>query len=248
MNRKDLLAVLNAELRPEMFRDYAPNGLQVEGAETISHIVTAVSASLATIDAALAMGADTLLVHHGYFWKGEDARLVGMKRRRLARLIENNVNLIAYHLPLDAHAVLGNNAQLAADLGWRDSGERCGDQDLVWIGECATAPADKIAAHVGAVLGVKPLLLGDAALPVSRVAWCSGGADSYFLSAVEAGVDLFLTGEVSEPCVHIAEETGVRFLSAGHHATERGGVRALGQWLETQTGVKCSFIDLFHPV
>lgn len=248
MHRKDLLALLNAELQPERFRDYAPNGLQVEGAETISHIVTAVSASLATIDAALAMGADTLLVHHGYFWKGEDARLIGMKRRRLARLIENNMNLIAYHLPLDAHAVLGNNAQLAQDFGWRDLGERCGDQDLVWIGECDAAPADKIAAHVGAVLGVKPLLLGDAKADVSRVAWCSGGADSYFLSAVEAGVDLFLSGEVSEPCVHIAEETGVRYLSAGHHATERGGVRALGQWLGKQTGVKCSFIDLFHPV
>lgn len=247
MNRAHLLQLLDHELNVSQFRDYAPNGLQVEGRTEVKKIVTAVTASLAAIDAAIERGADTLLVHHGYFWKGEDSRVVGMKRQRLSRLLAHDINLIAYHLPLDAHSTLGNNAQLAQLLNWTLTGH-CGDQDLVCLGECEASRAVIFSEHVGKMLGVEPLLLGDPERLVKRIAWCSGGADGYFSAAIDAGVDLFLTGEVSEPCVHMANETGVRFLAAGHHATERGGVRALGEWIEQNSDVSCEFVDLFHVV
>ena len=248
MKREELVSYLDELLEPGKFRDYCPNGLQVEGRDEVRRIVTGVTASQALLDAAVARGADTILVHHGYFWKGEDGRVTGMRRRRLGALIEHDINLLAYHLPLDAHPVLGNNAQLAARLGWLADG-RFGEQDIAWQGVLAE-PADlaELAGKVAQTLGRTPLVIGDPQRTVRRIAWCSGGAQGYFEQAIGLGVDAFLSGEISEQTVHLARESGVAYLSAGHHATERGGVMALAGHLAERFGLDCEFVDVDNPV
>ncbi|GGY08366.1 Nif3-like dinuclear metal center hexameric protein [Paludibacterium paludis] len=248
MNRNDLLSRMDTLLEPWRFSDYAPNGLQVEGRETVKRVVTGVTASQALIDEAVRLDADMVLVHHGYFWKGEDARVNGLKRRRLKTLLDHDINLVAYHLPLDAHPEVGNNATLAKRLGIEPEG-RVGDMELLWHGSLArTLAGTEWADTIGAALGRAPLLLGRPDKPVRRVAWCTGGAQSYFQKAIDLGVDAFLTGEVSEQNHHMALEYDVLFISAGHHATERYGVQALGTWLADETGIDVQFVDLFNPV
>jgi len=250
IDRNDLAAYLAKTLDINRFRDYCPNGLQVEGRARIGRIVSGVTASLEFLQAAIAEEADAVLVHHGYFWRGEDARVVGQKHRRLKLLLENDVSLFAYHLPLDAHAELGNNAQLARRLGLAADG-RFGENELGWIGAVADASlrtVGDLAACVGRQLNRAPLLVGDPDQPLGRVAWCTGAAQGMLGDAIEAGASAYLSGEISESTVHLARESGVAYLACGHHATERYGVRALGDHLAAQFGVAHAFIDADNPV
>ncbi|HEU0229958.1 MAG TPA: Nif3-like dinuclear metal center hexameric protein [Burkholderiaceae bacterium] len=251
----ELTRWLDQTLQPERFRDYCPNGLQVEGKATIRHIIAGVSASLALLEAAVARGADAVLVHHGWFWKNEDARIRGPKRARLALALRHELNLFAYHLPLDAHPTLGNNAQLARQLGFtieRDADgnpRTCGPDGLVWLGRCD--PPKTLAELERAVCNVlqrEPLVVGDPQQKIERIAWCTGGAQGMMASAVEAGANMYLTGEASEPTFHLARETGTAFIGAGHHATERYGVRALGQAIAERFGIQVDFIDIDNPI
>ncbi|MCM2305892.1 MAG: Nif3-like dinuclear metal center hexameric protein [Sulfuritalea sp.] len=246
--REDLRAYLDGLLDAASFRDYCPNGLQVEGCERVQRIVCGVTASQALIEAAIERGADTLLVHHGWFWKAEDGRVTGFRRQRMARLLAHDINLFAYHLPLDAHATLGNNAQLAARLGWTVSG-RFGEQDIGFVGvPPAPTPVGELARQIERALGRAPLLIGDPGRKVARIAWCSGGAQGYFEAALAAAADVFISGEISEQTVHLARETGMAYIAAGHHATERYGAMALGAHLAEKFGIDCEFVDIDNPV
>ncbi|MBU0602351.1 MAG: Nif3-like dinuclear metal center hexameric protein [Gammaproteobacteria bacterium] len=247
MDRTQLQRHLDELLDAPRFKDYCPNGLQVEGAPDISRIVCGVTASLALIDAAIERGAQALLVHHGWFWRGEDARVLGMKRARMARLLAHDINLLAYHLPLDAHPDLGNNAQLGRVLGLRPC-STTGDQGLIWLGEPGTpTTAAQFGAHAGTKLGRTPLLVGDGQRVVRRIAWCTGGAQGYFEQAIDAGADLYISGEISEQTTHVARESGVPYIAAGHHATERYGVQALGAHLAQTFGLDTVFVDIDNP-
>ena len=248
MNREQLVKYLDELLQPAKFRDYCPNGLQVEGRAEVARIVAGVTASQALLDIAVARGADAVLVHHGYFWKGEDGRVTGIRRQRLKTLLANDISLLAYHLPLDAHPDLGNNAQLAARFGWLPEG-RFGDQDIAWLGSLgAPIPAGQLAARIAEGLARVPLLIGDPERPVRRIGWCTGGAQDYFEQAIALGVDAFISGEISEQTVHLARESGVPYLACGHHATERYGVAALAGHLNRHCGLQCEFVDLDNPV
>ena len=248
MQRDDLARYLDQLLEVPRFRDYCPNGLQVEGRAGVSRLVTGVSASQALIEAAIGAGADALLVHHGYFWKSEDGRITGTRRRRIGLLLQHDISLFAYHLPLDAHPEHGNNAQLGALLGFTEKG-RAGEQNIVAHGcTAATQPLAAFAAHIESRLGRAPTVIGDPAQCIARIAWCTGGAQGYFEDAIALGVDAFITGEISEPQVHLARESGVAFIAAGHHATERFGVQALGAHLAARFGIEHRFIDVPNPV
>lgn len=229
--------------------DYCPNGLQVEGRPQVSRIVSGVTASQALLDAAVEAQADVVLVHHGYFWKNEDPRVVGIKQRRLKTLLSNGISLLAYHLPLDVHPEVGNNVQLARLLGLTVEGPLEPDNPrsvgLVGSLDVPLAPADFMR-RVTAALGREPLMIEGSEL-IRRIAWCTGGAQGYIDQAVAAGVDAYLTGEVSEPTVHIARENGLSFFAAGHHATERYGVQALGDYLAKRFAVEHRFIDCPNP-
>lgn len=248
MNREKLVEYLDGLLEPGKFRDYCPNGLQVEGRAEVRRIVAGVTASQALLDAAVEYRADAILVHHGYFWKGEDGRITGIRKQRLSALLTNDINLLAYHLPLDAHAELGNNAQLARRFGLLVDG-RFGEQDIAWLGrpagECRVAD---LVRQVEASLGRNPLLVGDPEQPIRRLAWCSGGAQGYFEQAIALGVDVYLSGEISEQTVHLARESGVAYLACGHHATERYGVQALAGHLAEKFQLDCTFVDIDNPV
>ena len=245
-NRHEILAALDTLLEPERFKDYCPNGLQVEGQQQVRKIVSGVTASLALIEAAIAAEADTLLVHHGLFWRGQDGRVVGWMRQRLALLLAHNINLFAYHLPLDAHPEVGNNAQLGQRLGLQPT-QRFGEQDLGCLGAAAFASTAALAEHVQSVLGRSVILVAGKTAPIQRVAWCTGGAQNYFEAAINAGADAFITGEISEPQAHLARETGVAYLACGHHATERYGAPAVGAYLAAQCGLEHVFIDIDNP-
>ncbi len=235
-------------LQTGLFKDYCPNGLQVEGRANVRRIATGVSASQQVLEAAIAWGADAILVHHGYFWRNEDAVLVGMKKRRLAQLLINDVSLLAYHLPLDAHPELGNNAQLARLLGLEDQG-RLGEQGIAWFGELEQPRTlAQFAQHVEHGLQRAPQVIGEGGRTIRKVAWCSGGGQGYFEAAIAHGVDAFLTGEVSEQNFHMAQESGVAYIAAGHHATERLGIQALGEHLATRFGLEHQFFDQANPI
>ena len=247
MNREQLRNALDTLLDAARFRDYCPNGLQVEGRADVRRVVSGVTASLALIERAVETEADAILVHHGLFWKGDDMRVVGPKKKRLELLLKHGINLFAYHLPLDAHAELGNNAQLAKHLGFRITG-RFAEQEIGFLGELATAtPAEVLAAKVSEVLGRKALVVGPLERVVKRIAWCTGGAQGYFEAAIAAGCDAFLSGEISEQTTHTAREAGVPFIAAGHHATERYGVQGVGAWLQAQHAIAHQFIDDDNP-
>ncbi len=250
VSRQELIADLAEMLAVDRFRDYGPNGLQVEGQASVRKMVSGVTASLALIEAAVANGADTVLVHHGLFWRGQSACVTGWMRKRLGLLLSNDINLLAYHLPLDAHAELGNNAQLGRMLGLQ-ADARFGEQDLGWLGTGANgrvfSSAQALADHAGQVLQRQVTLVSTSAREVRRVAWCTGGAQSYFEDAIAAGADAFITGEISEPQAHIARESGVAFLACGHHATERYGVQALAEHLALRHGLVHLHIDIDNP-
>jgi dinuclear metal center YbgI/SA1388 family protein len=247
VHRKDVETCLQTLLRPELFKDYGPNGLQVEGRADVRRIASGVTASLACIDAAIASGADTLIVHHGLFWRGHDGCLTGWLAERVRRLMAAGVNLLAYHLPLDAHAELGNNAQLGLRLGLQ-ADARFGEQDLGFIGgACDGDRAEALARRAGAVLRREVLLVPGDGRVLKRVAWCTGGAQGYFEPAIAAGADVFLTGEISEPQAHLARETGVAFMACGHHATERYGAPAVATHVAAQLGLEHVAIQIENP-
>ena len=238
----------DALLQPEKFRDYGPNGLQVEGDRDVQLLVSGVTASRALIEAAIAAKADAIVVHHGLFWRGQDGRVTGWMRERLRLLLAHGIHLFAYHLPLDAHPELGNNAQLARVLGLQADG-RFGEQELGFVGAGAQAWSDPqdLANHVAAQLGRSVTCVGGSDRPVRRVAWCTGGAQNYFEAAIAQGVDAFITGEISEPQAHLARETGVAFLACGHHATERYGAPALASHVAQNLGLQHLFIEIDNP-
>ena len=245
----DELRDYNASLlQTSLFKDYCPNGLQVEGRAEVQRIATGVSASQQVLDEAIAWGADAILVHHGYFWRNEDATIIGIKKRRIAQLLRNDVSLLAYHLPLDAHAELGNNARLGKLLGLAEQG-RFGEQNIACFGESAhTQTLAQFAAQIGHALQRIPQVIGDDARSVRKVAWCSGGAQGYFERAIALGVDAYLTGEISEQNYHLAQESGVAYIAAGHHATERLGIQALGEHLADRFGLEHRFFDQDNPI
>lgn len=242
---------LRQVLHPEQFSDYCPNGLQVQGRENVSKLVTGVTACQGLIDAAVEAGADAILVHHGYFWRGEDQSISGIKKSRIETLLKNDISLLAYHLPLDVHREFGNNVQLAEVLEIEIEGE-LGKQNNHPIG-LTGAPRreldfDSLGALITEKLGRKPLAVAGTSKNIRSIAWCTGAAQNYIELAVAAGVDAYITGEVSEPTVHIARESGIHFFSAGHHATERYGVQALGGYLAEKFGLDHQFIDIDNPV
>ncbi|WP_033575593.1 type 2 GTP cyclohydrolase I [Dickeya chrysanthemi] len=246
MRNTELESLINGFLNVAAFQDYGPNGLQVEGRSEVRRIVTGVTACQALLDAAVAQQADAVLVHHGYFWRNEPAVVRGMKRRRLKTLLVNDLNLYGYHLPLDAHPEVGNNARLAAMLDIRVQGEI---ESLLPYGELAQpCSGDDLRRKLEAELERPVLHCGDnAPAQIRRVAWCTGGGQSFIDQAADFGVDAFITGEVSEKTIHTAREMGVHFYAAGHHATERAGIRALGEWLASQHGFEVTFIDIANP-
>lgn len=248
MNIKELLHYTGQILEVARFHDYCPNGLQVEGRTEVNHIVSGVTASMALLEAAQAAGADVVLVHHGYFWRGEDACIVGVKKRRIEFLLRHGLNLLAYHLPLDAHPELGNNAQLAQRLGLSTEGY-VGEQGLIAHGRlAATRTLAVFQTDVAQALQRVPVVIGDLEREIRRVAWCSGAAQQFLEQAITLGVDAFISGEISEPTVHLARESGVAYIAAGHHATERYGVQALGQHLADRFALTHRFIDIDNPV
>ncbi len=247
IERDALVAHLDQLLDAARFRDYGPNGLQVEGKPHIAKLVTGVTASLALIEQAVAAGADAILVHHGLFWRGQDGRVTGWMRQRLGLLMQHNINLLAYHLPLDAHAELGNNAQWGLQLGLA-ADARFGDQALGFIGPAPTnLTLDGLAQQVAHTMQRTPTVLPGDGRPLRRVAWCSGGAQGTFEAAIAAGADVYLTGEISEPQAHYARETGVAYLACGHHASERYGVQAVGRAVAARFGVGHEFIEVGNP-
>lgn len=252
ISRTELLQAFDGLLQPERFKDYGPNGLQVEGRAHISHIVSGVTASRALIEAAIAAKADAIFVHHGLFWRGQDGRVIGWMKQRLQLLLAHDINLFAYHLPLDAHPELGNNAQLGRVLGLV-ADARFGEQDLGFAAPARFPSGQALADHVTQALGRAVTLVqpgaaaGDAPRPIRRVAWCTGGAQGYFESAIAAGADAFITGEISEPQSHLAREMGVSFIAAGHHATERYGAPAVAAAVAEQCGVAHQFIEIDNP-
>ena len=248
MKREDLTRYLDTLLESARYKDYCPNGLQVEGRGEVQRVLAGVTASQALVDAAIARVADTLLVHHGWFWRGEDGRVTGFRKARLQALLGHDINLIGYHLPLDAHPEFGNNAQLAKCLGWALEGH-FGDQELGCFGSSSRpGTLADLMTQLRSELRREPLVIGDIERPVRRIAWCSGGAQSYFEEAIGLSVDVFVSGEISEPHVHLARETGVAYIAAGHHATERFGVQALAVHLVERFGIECEFLDIDNPV
>jgi dinuclear metal center YbgI/SA1388 family protein len=247
---KTLLKAFDQLLQPERFKDYGPNGLQVEGRPHVQKIVSGVTASRELIEAAIAAKADAIIVHHGLIWRGQDGRVVGWMKARLQSLLAHDISLFAYHLPLDAHPQWGNNAQLGKVLGLQ-ADAWCGDQNLVCVGQSQAGQVFEgphaLKAHLEQRLGRQVTCVAPLEKAFNRIAWCSGGAQSYFESAIEQGVDVFITGEISEPQAHIAKETGVAFFACGHHATERYGAPALAGHVAASLGLDHEFIDIHNP-
>ena len=255
VSTKTLAAWLDTTLQAQRFKDYCPNGLQLEGKSEIGHIITGVTATQVLLEAAVAQGADAVLVHHGWFWKNENPCVVGPKRARIALALKHDLNVFAYHLPLDAHPALGNNVQLANVLGLvpdRDGDGHpltTGPEGLIWLGRSRD---DKTLGELGDSickgLQRQPLIVGDLQQNLGRIAWCTGGAQGMMQAAIDAGATVYITGEASEPNFHLANETGTGFIAAGHHATERYGVRALGAAIADEFGIRVDFMDIDNPI
>lgn len=247
----ELLAYLNELLEPQRFRDYCPNGLQVEGKAMVKTLVTGVTACQALIDEAIRLDADAILVHHGYFWRGENPCLVGMKQQRIRKLLQHDINLIAYHLPLDAHPIYGNNAQLAKvlEIDVEHAHEAAQTPNLLWTGSLQHATSGQaFAAKINECLDRKPLYIGGTDKPIRRIGWCTGAAQDFIENALAYRVDAYLSGEISERTVHFARENGLHLYAAGHHATERYGVQALAEHLEHYFGLQHHYVEIANPV
>ena len=248
MQLSELCEFCDDYLRVGEFDDYCPNGLQVESTAEVERIVCGVTASQALIDAATDLGADTILVHHGYFWKGEAQPITGLKGQRIRSLIQNKINLLAFHLPLDAHPEVGNNVQLAKQLDWQVT-QSFGEQGLVFEGRLdKPQSAEQLVENINSGLNTQALLISGGEHRVERLAWCTGAAQGFIEAAVARGVDAFVSGEISEQTTHIARESGLHYIAAGHHATERYGVQALAAEISKRFGVEQQFVDIPNPV
>lgn len=246
MQIRDLTRLLDDILKPSDYRDYAPNGLQVQGRRDVKRLVTGVTACSELIEQAAAWGADALLVHHGWFWKGEPSSITGMRYRRVSRLIESGMHLIGYHLPLDDHPEFGNNALLGKALGV-ESDLRFADFGLS-APLTEAIPAQALADKLAKILSRKPLVLGPNQKMLRRIGWCTGAAQDMIEQAAECGCDAFISGEASERTFHQANELGLVYFACGHHATERFGIQALGERLAARTGIEVRFIDIDNPL
>ena len=249
-SRSKMLQAYDDLLQPARFKDYGPNGLQVEGKTDIRRIVSGVTASLALIEAAVAAEADAIFVHHGLFWRGQSGTVTGWMKQRLALLLRHDINLYAYHLPLDAHPTLGNNAQLGLHLGLEGVGQ-FGENLLGFLGQRTDGgqfdSAQDLAAHIEKQLNRPSVLIAPAQEAIRKIAWCTGGAQGYFEAAIAAGADAFITGEISEPQAHYARECGVAYIACGHHASERYGAPAVAAHVAAACGVEHVFIDIDNP-
>lgn len=244
-HRNEIMAQLESWLAPDDFKDYSPNGLQVEGRDEINTLVTGVTASQALLDAAVQQQADMILVHHGYFWKGENQCVLGIKRNRLKTLLTHDINLVGYHLPLDDHPIYGNNRNLARVLGIDNPRPL---KDLVWAGELVQAlTPQQLSERISSRLQRPPLHVEGRPVLIKTVAWCTGGAQGFIDIAADAGLDAYISGEISEPTAHTARERGIHYFAAGHHATERYGVQALGEALAQRFGLIHRFIECDNP-
>jgi dinuclear metal center YbgI/SA1388 family protein len=251
VDRDELSLYLDDHLQVARIKDYCPNGLQVQGKPIIKTLVSGVTASIALIEEAIALKADAIMVHHGWFWKNDDARVVGQLHSRLKLLMDHEINLFAYHLPLDVHPVLGNNAQLAKVMGWKPLMGSASPMDgLIWEGrpEASQKTLGQLARSISGRLGRDPLVIGDLNKPIKRIAWCTGGAQGYINEAILMKVDAYISGEVSEQTFHAAQESGVAYIAAGHHATERYGIGALGEFVAQKYKLKHQFVDIPNPV
>lgn len=247
VSRTELESYLHTLLEVERFRDYGPNGLQVEGKPEIARVVSGVTASRALIEAAIERDADAILVHHGLFWRGQDGRVVGWMKQRLELLLRHQINLFAYHLPLDAHPEHGNNAQFGARLGLA-ADARFGENDLGFLGSPAQPMAlTELTRQVESRLGRPATVVPGDGRPLARIGWCTGGAQGYFEAAIAAGADAYITGEISEPQAHYARETGVAFIACGHHASERFGAPALAAHVAGRFGLHHEFVEIDNP-
>ena len=262
VHRDDLSLFLDDHLQVARINDYCPNGLQVQGKPIIKTLVSGVTASMALIEEAIALKAEAIMVHHGWFWKNDDARVVGQLHNRLKLLMDHEINLFAYHLSLDVHPVLGNNAQLAKVMGWKSLmepkrrsertflGSASVMDGLIWEGrpEASQKTLGHLARSISGRLGRDPLVIGDLNKPIKRIAWCTGGAQGYINQAISMKVDAYISGEVSEQTFHAAQESGVAYIAAGHHATERYGIAALGEFVAQKYKLKHHFVDIPNPV
>ena len=251
MQLDELCQFCDEYLKIADFNDYCPNGLQVESTREVNRIVAGVTASLALIEAAIEAGADTLLVHHGYFWRGESPTITGFKGNRISRLLRNHINLLAYHLPLDAHPEVGNNVQLAKIMGWTVAGNfgNVGAHPIVQHGILESVMSiDELGETIALKLGREPLIINANSKPVRTLAWCTGAAQSYIEAAAARGIDVFISGEVSEHTFHFAKESRIHYIAAGHHVTERYGVQALARLIGERFGLHQQFIDIPNPV
>lgn len=245
---------INTTLNIGKFKDYAPNGLQLEGSAQVGNVVTGVTASLALLQEAVKRNANTVIVHHGWFWKNENPCIVGSKRERIKLALDNNINILGYHLPLDAHPTLGNNAQLANILQLTPytnedgSPTTFGYSDLIWAGKCKPQTLAQLGQNIELALSRKPMVVGNSNQTIRTIAWCTGGAQGMMQEAIDYGVDAFITGEASEQNFHMANESGVAFIAAGHHATERYGVKALGEEIARHFDLNVEFVDLDNPI
>ncbi len=249
VDRNEVIKFLADELKISLIRDYCPNGLQVEGQSRISSVVSGVTASYALIEAAINLNADTVLVHHGYFWRNENACITGPKKKRIQLLLAHDINLLAYHLPLDAHPELGNNARLGKVLGLNATG-RFGENELGWLGRMTDpgmATVSDLASWIGKKLDREPLVIGNPQQSLDTIGWCSGAAQDLLPEAAQAGASVYLSGEISERTVHEAREYGVTYLACGHHATERFGIQALGEQLATRFGIRHRYVEIDNP-
>jgi dinuclear metal center YbgI/SA1388 family protein len=248
MKLNELQTYLTQILQPERFNDYCPNGLQVEGKAEIGKIVTGVTASMDLLQAAQQAGADAILVHHGYFWRGENLAITGIKKRRIQFLLQNNINLFGYHLPLDAHAEFGNNVMLGKVLDLPISGYLDDKNMLPFSTLVKTCSLEALSNKLSRALGRAPQVIGDLNRPIKTIAWCTGAAQHFIEQAIAANVDVFVSGEISEQTVHSARESGTSYIAAGHHVTERYGIQALGEHLAKKFDLAHEFIDIDNPV
>ena len=252
MKRSDFELFLNNVLTPDKIKDFCPNGLQIQGSDTINKVITGVTATQALIERAIAEQADALVVHHGYFWKNESYVIRGMKHKRIKALLDHNINLFAYHLPLDIHPELGNNAQLAKLLNIKVTGplELNNPMSVAIQGEFATHKTGvDFAQDINLALSRECLHIAPPSdKPIKTIAWCSGGGQNYIELAAEQGIDAFLSGEVSEQTTHVAREMDIHFFAAGHHATERYGAKALAEYMNESLAISATFIDIDNPV
>jgi len=251
ISQKDLEKHLKELLSVDSINDYCPNGLQVSGKQAIKKIISGVTCAKSLIDEAIKEKADAIIVHHGFFWRGESPNLIGTKRERICLLLENNINCFAYHLPLDIHESLGNNQQLAEKFSWRvtNKHEIDGIKDLIFEGELPTSmTADEFSNKLKTILGQNPIYLSGTNKDIQKIAWCTGAAHRYLEFAADLGVDAYITGEVSESTYHIAKECGIHFFACGHHATERYGVQALGEYLAEKFSLEHKYVEINNPI